>query len=98
MPSEAIQSTVDSQDRFLGHYARLGNVSRASEATGIHRSTHYLWLREDVVGYKARFEAAPDNPELPRLQRDHQGVYARWIAGEFRSVRGAAIAAGVIYY
>ena len=26
MPNEALQSTVESQDRFLGHYARLGNV------------------------------------------------------------------------
>jgi len=35
---------------------RLGNVSRASEATGIHRATHYAWLKDDVAGYRARFE------------------------------------------
>ena len=39
-----------------GSYARLGNVSRASEATGIHRATHYAWLKDDVAGYRARFE------------------------------------------
>ena len=56
MPTETLQSTEESQDRFLGFYARLGNVSRASEATGIHRATHYGWLKDDVAGYRARFE------------------------------------------
>jgi len=56
MPPETLQSTEESQDRFLGFYARLGNVSRASEATGIHRATHYAWLKDDVAGYRARFE------------------------------------------
>ena len=56
MPADPLHGTEESQDRLCGGGARLGNVSRASEATGIHRATHYAWLKDDVAGYRARFE------------------------------------------
>jgi predicted GIY-YIG superfamily endonuclease len=58
MASDARESTVQRQNRFLGFYSRMGSVSRAAEAAGISRTPHYSWLRRDVGGYRAKFAAA----------------------------------------
>jgi len=43
------------QKAFLEANAICGNVSRAAEAAGIHRATHYKWMDEDSE-YKRAFE------------------------------------------
>ena len=50
--------TWQSQERFLGHYASLGNVSAAAAGAGIDRTLPYLWEKQDRLGFKARWEAA----------------------------------------
>lgn len=42
------QSTQDKKRIFLKGYAsRMGNVSFASRAAGIHRETYYDWMKKD---------------------------------------------------
>ena len=45
------------QDDFLAAYANAGVIAYAAQVTGIDRTTHHVWLREDPT-YRSRFEAA----------------------------------------
>jgi transposase len=44
----------------------LGNVTEATNAVGISRSTHYTWLRDDEE-FRAAFEAADYGEQLKDL-------------------------------
>lgn len=41
---------------FLLAFSRCGHVGKAAEATGIDRSTHYLWMKDEK--YRAAFAEA----------------------------------------
>jgi hypothetical protein len=55
-PDAAIQQP-ERQRRFLAAFAASGSILRASRAAGIHRQTHYWWMREDPT-YMQRFRQA----------------------------------------
>jgi hypothetical protein len=44
----------------------LGNITEATAAVGISRSTHYAWLRDDPE-FKAEFDAADYGEQLKDL-------------------------------
>lgn len=44
---------------FLKEFARIGNITRACEASGLGRTTHYDWLKEDPA-YREQFELAEE--------------------------------------
>lgn len=46
------------QDSFLEAFAIVGNVAGAAAATGLHRSTHYLWMKDS--DYALRFQEAEE--------------------------------------
>src|SRR4051812_6077304 len=53
--------TIVRQEAFLDAYGKHGNVEAAAQVAGIHRNTHYRWIKEenDPGGeYKERFETA----------------------------------------
>lgn len=55
--SSGRQIVASKKRAFLAAYAQTGNISYAAEAVGMHRNTHYRWLREDE-DYVAAYEAA----------------------------------------
>ena len=61
---------------FLAVYAQTGNLSEAAKAVGMHRNTHYRWLREDE-DYAAAYEAAQfevgDTLEAEAIRRANAG-------------------------
>lgn len=42
---------------FLAAYSRIGNITRAAEAVGMHRGSHLVWLKKDPE-YASAFEEA----------------------------------------
>ena len=46
------------QTGFLACYAEVGNIYRAAPVSGVGRSTVHQWQHDDVLGFRARFEAA----------------------------------------
>lgn len=63
MSTHPAQATFDAQTRarqeaFLPLYAQLGNVTEAAATLGLTSECAYRWVREDVQGFKARFELA----------------------------------------
>ena len=48
----------EQQERFLAQYGRTGNITSAAEASGVARRSHYNWIRDDALGYRARFDSA----------------------------------------
>lgn len=52
-----VQIVASKKKAFLAVYAQTGNISYAAEAVGMHRNTHYRWLREDE-DYVSAYEAA----------------------------------------
>lgn len=52
--------TKATQLNFLEHYAKLGTVLRAAEATNIARQTHYDWMNSGDEDYQAAFELAEE--------------------------------------
>ena len=46
------------QDAFLQAYEKLGRITHAAEAAGLHRDRHYEWMKADALGYRASFEKA----------------------------------------
>jgi hypothetical protein len=57
-------------------YSELGQISAACRGAGVHRTTHYVWLKADP-GYKAAFEEAEekagDAPEEAARRRALEG-------------------------
>lgn len=49
--------TRETKNKFLEVYASIGNVRETAAQTGIHRSTHYDWLKHDP-DYAERFGEA----------------------------------------
>jgi hypothetical protein len=45
------------QTKFLAAFAACGRILSASRAAQVHRSSHYVWMRNDPT-YPARFKAA----------------------------------------
>ena len=52
---DARDGVLTKRARFLNAYAACGNVTRAANAVGINRDSHYGWLQADAT-YKAEFE------------------------------------------
>jgi hypothetical protein len=48
---------IQRQTKFLAAFAACGRVVAASRAAQVHRSSHYVWMRNDPT-YPARFNAA----------------------------------------
>ena len=46
------------QDRFLRAYAELGTVRNAAKVAEISRSTVSLWLRDNMEGFRDRYDDA----------------------------------------
>lgn len=62
---------------FLIAYSETGNLSFASEVAGIDRSTHYVWLKNDVKyaeAYEQAKDIAADALELEARRRAVEGV------------------------
>lgn len=62
---------------FLTAYARCGNPHRTEMATGVARSSHYKWLRDDPVyleAFQQAQEAATDELEWEARRRAVHGV------------------------
>ncbi len=62
---------------MLAALAETGNVSKAAEAAGVGRTTHYLWAREDPEYARAAdsaMETAADVLEEEARRRAHDGV------------------------
>jgi len=47
------------QRAFLAAYAAIGNITDAAKAVPIHRSRHYIWLKESTA-YADEFESAKE--------------------------------------
>ena len=58
MSNKTAQQKKREQEKFLKAFGELGNVSRAAEATGINRSNHYIWMKDEGSDYPERFNAA----------------------------------------
>ena len=54
----AAAARSECQERFLKAHAKDGTIARAARAAGITRETVYAWGREDVDGFRQRFEHA----------------------------------------
>lgn len=52
-----VQVVAAKKKAFLAVYSQTGNVSHSADAVGMHRNTHYRWLRTDE-DYVAAYEAA----------------------------------------
>ena len=52
---DAVLHQRDRQGRFLGAFAECGSVLLAARWAGVHRQSHYWWMKEDPT-YPARFE------------------------------------------
>lgn len=69
--------TIRAQGAFLAAFAKMGMVTRAAEAAGIDRWTHYEWLKVDP-DYKREFERActivTDAWEDEAIRRAFHGV------------------------
>ncbi len=80
------------QDRFLAVFAECGCVSRAVEAAGVGRQTHYDWIDADE-GYRARFEdakeVAVDALEFEARRRAVDGVQEP--VGWYKGVAGGTV-------
>jgi hypothetical protein len=50
---------IQRQARFLAAFAECGRILSASRAAQVHRSSHYVWMRNDPT-YPPRFRAALD--------------------------------------
>ena len=69
------------QRAFLAAYANCGNVTRAAELSGVHRRSHYHWMKTDPA-YEEAFQYAQDDavdlqaaearPEVYRDNYHHQ--------------------------
>jgi len=46
----------ESQERFLKHYASVGNASQACELAGVARQTMYDWQTNDSQGFRDRWD------------------------------------------
>ena len=46
------------QDAWLAAYTKAGNVSEACRASDVGRTTAYNWIKADVAGFTARYDAA----------------------------------------
>ena len=65
---EPATASVDAQDRlqspkqqaFLAAYANSGNVTRAAELSGVHRRSHYHWMKNNPA-YEEAFQYANDD-------------------------------------
>ncbi len=56
--SKLTPEVIEARKRaFLAAFAETGRVDKAAEAVGIHRGTHYKWLRDDP-DYPERFRQA----------------------------------------
>jgi hypothetical protein len=74
---EAAEATRLKKLAFLAAYSSCASRTKAANAIGIDRTTHYIWLREDAE-YKKRFdelaEVVADMLEDEALRRAHDGV------------------------
>lgn len=65
------------QVAFLAAYAATCSITRAASAAGIHRQTHYDWMRANL-GYRLEFERAKeiafDVLEEEAVRRAYLGV------------------------
>ena len=57
-PGEKRLSQFDRQSRFLEAFARVGTISGAAKASGVHRDTVWTWGRDDAQGFRARLDDA----------------------------------------
>lgn len=68
--------------RFLASIALTGNVGISAAQIGIHRATHYVWLKEDpdyAAAFAAAMEDAADHLEAEARRRAVEG----WIEPVF---------------
>ncbi len=61
---------------FLEIYRQYGNITTAAEMAGLHRSTHYLWLKDDPE-YAAAFDQATEEAS----ERLEQEAWRRAVKG-----------------
>lgn len=70
--------TTDARkNALLDALARLGNLKRACDETGISATTHYQWLRSDPAYASAYEDAATEAAEMleaEAFRRAHDGV------------------------
>jgi hypothetical protein len=60
------------QERFLGAFAELGNVSDAAKAAECSPAVYYKWLKQDAFDFRERALAAQDvhNDRIAGMIRD----------------------------
>jgi hypothetical protein len=66
-----------SKRAFLVAYARCGKVGIAAEAAGIHRSSHWVWMRDDDAYADAFADAHESYIESLEAEADRRAV-AGW--------------------
>ena len=49
------------QDLFLSLYSELGSIRAAAKEMNISRRTPTRWIKDDIQGFKERFEEAKFN-------------------------------------
>ena len=49
------------QDLFLGLYSEMGSIRAAAKEMDVSRRTPTRWIKENVQGFKERFEEAKYN-------------------------------------
>ena len=54
------KAQYERQQRFLSAYAKCGTVLSAAKAAGISRVAHFLWMKQDSLGFRDRFREAKD--------------------------------------
>ena len=56
---QSYKTTDDAQKAFLAAFARTGVIQAACDASGVGRTTHYLWMHDDPT-YPPRFAHAQE--------------------------------------
>jgi hypothetical protein len=85
--SRVLQQKKAKQGRFLDSFLDTANVSRSCTVAGIHRQTHYDWMRDDpeyAVAFREAEEHAADLLEAEARRRAIEGVEepAGWYQGK----------------
>ena len=58
MASNSKEAVLERQDRYLRAYAELGTVRNAAKAAEIDRSTVDRWFKDDLHGFRSRYDHA----------------------------------------
>lgn len=73
------QNSTAKKERFLKAFAKCGNISHAAEVTGVDRTSHYVWLKDEA--YKTAFENAKEQAvevlEMEARRRSVLGIEKR---------------------